>query len=808
MRLTFGLATICLAVLIATDARAWHDLPRVPDTEMAYSDRDVFGAAGISVANLAGDSVRRFVDATHEPAIAPSGRWLAWHAYGFRQGLASYALEPLATWFDTSAPCGTNSPAIAPDSQSFFFRRCTGEIWSSPLHGAVTDLVCRIGAAAGAVDTPAISPDGSLVAYSLSVPGDLERSGIYERSATSTCSDQSPGRQLVSQADLPQGGSVPGQPAYSPQGDTVAFNTAYKDLNGLIGLVARDDGDVTFPVAPDDSLDPINPLATALGYPGPATDGTVGASPVFSPDGDRILAIRPYSSDPLATSGKCSQLSASSCKLGVFSMELDGTDPRFLAGDLDSVSAEGHAGSLRVSVVGPDDSSEDLGLLHRFAPVLRYSSGEQYFFDSAAIITDAPGTKLVDPEGAPIVDHSAGRYGRLSLQTLHSAPYTTDFSPSTQEAHLLDEADDDREATAAQFHSSASYANRTYGRVVRVAGGERILQYWFFAYYNDSLLPLTGDHEGDWEMMQLRLRSDGAPAAATFSAHEDQDATTCHWNALELAHGTHPYAYVALGSHGIYGHSGSFPTETTVGPLGQIDHADGLGSVASPSIGFLDGVGWEAWPGQWGGDARNAGPEYDIVGPVHQGLRWDDPVAYEQQARPCVPALDGGRSHHSRGALVGGRTRVSADIARRRPRAPRVRALRVRDHLIVRIRVARARAKGPRPKVVRIALLVAGPTGPSTRVVASLRTPKEWRRGVVFRAQDLPSRPLVQATAVTRFGVPSRPAMTRAQRGPDRQLRRLRALTVKVPPPFAPPVSPAGIAEVFAPIGGRVPLTP
>ena len=74
------------------------------------------------------------------------------------------------------------------------------------------------------------------------------------------------------------------------------------------------------------------------------------------------------------------------------------------------------------------------------------------------------------------------------------------------------------------LHGDPRLADRTYGHVVHDANGLTWLQYWFFYYYNDKNFLGIGLHEGDWEMIQIRLGRDGNPSTATFAQHREGEA--------------------------------------------------------------------------------------------------------------------------------------------------------------------------------------------------------------------------------------------------------------------------------------------
>jgi hypothetical protein len=111
-----------------------------------------------------------------------------------------------------------------------------------------------------------------------------------------------------------------------------------------------------------------------------------------------------------------------------------------------------------------------------------------------------------------------------------------------------------------------------YGRVVR-ENGWTVLQYWIFYPFNNWRSGFFGanDHEADWEMIAIYLyeRSDGevAPAWAAFASHDFHgDDLRRAWDdadELELV-GEHPVVYVGAGSHAAYFRPGEYVTEIEV----------------------------------------------------------------------------------------------------------------------------------------------------------------------------------------------------------------------------------------------------
>lgn len=89
---------------------------------------------------------------------------------------------------------------------------------------------------------------------------------------------------------------------------------------------------------------------------------------------------------------------------------------------------------------------------------------------------------------------------------------------------------------------------RVYGHVYRNVIGGADVQYWFFYPYNDNFGGIN--HEGDWESITVRLRGDGSTESVFYCDHGNckrKETWQVRWHG-----GTHPYVWVADGSHASY----------------------------------------------------------------------------------------------------------------------------------------------------------------------------------------------------------------------------------------------------------------
>jgi hypothetical protein len=264
-------------------------------------------------------------------------------------------------------------------------------------------------------------------------------------------------------------------------------------------------------------------------------------------------------------------------------------------------------------------------LLRRFQPYLKYDSLEGFFADSAAEWTDNPSNvlrrKRPDGGGEPDVIASA-KDKQLSLAFLGEYDYADGD-------HIGDLRKDYR-TQYVELRKDAGYRNLIYGRTAR--GRNALwLQYWFWYFFNDyRMAGGIGLHEGDWEMVQLRMPSldpgpEDEPVVAVYAQHKH--AEQAGWEDVEKLQGTdRPVAYVARGSHASYFTSGIHETEVWV------DIADGTAEPSELRLDIIpeDPPGWLLWAGRWGDtEPRRRWPANKIDQPSPTGPReheqWGEP---------------------------------------------------------------------------------------------------------------------------------------------------------------------------------------
>ena len=268
-------------------------------------------------------------------------------------------------------------------------------------------------------------------------------------------------------------------------------------------------------------------------------------------------------------------------------------------------------------------------LLKRFQPALRYDSNEQFFADSAAQFTEAPGIQLRRAAPAPgtsgAVIASAvpdGDEPKLTLAFLGRQTYGN--GAKVDKTDVIGVRGKDYRTRYVRLRTSRpDLNNRMYGRAVE-AGGRLWLQYWLWYFYNDYQLALgVGTHEGDWELVQLRLHEE-TPDIAVYAQHRHGEKRA--WADVEklASEPDRPVVYVARGSHASYFERGFHQTEA------WYDVADAKREAPKLKLEIVDDAGhdWLRWPGRWGDTMpREHSHDLDQSSPTGPGSKkaWRDP---------------------------------------------------------------------------------------------------------------------------------------------------------------------------------------
>ena len=277
-------------------------------------------------------------------------------------------------------------------------------------------------------------------------------------------------------------------------------------------------------------------------------------------------------------------------------------------------------------------------LLLRHQPGLKYDSMEQFFCDSAAEWTDNPGNQLRRADTAHGQGEVLASGTDLKLAFLAGTRYSNGQEVRADDL-IGDPKKNYREQYVALRASRPDLRNRMYGHAVE-AGGRLWLQYWFFYFYNDYNLALwIGLHEGDWEMVQLRMH-DGVPDLAVYAQHRQAEKRP--WTQVGKVPGdpNRPMVYVARGSHASYFEPGFHQTEA------WYDLADGKRNSPRCALEIVtdDDPAWIVWPGVWGDTRARVGgiDQPSPRGPAAHDS-WTDPdsalaTAWEPQRKDAIDA--------------------------------------------------------------------------------------------------------------------------------------------------------------------------
>jgi hypothetical protein len=239
-------------------------------------------------------------------------------------------------------------------------------------------------------------------------------------------------------------------------------------------------------------------------------------------------------------------------------------------------------------------------LLQRYRPTLIYDSQEAYFADHPSQMVVNPHNTLRRKDGK----NARTDDGTLTLQTL--APTYADGAKASKDDVLSITGKDYAVQYAALREAHPELKNHIVARTQRDADGHLWLQYWLWYFYNDYRLAANyGLHEGDWEMVQLRLGDGDVPDYAVYAQHAHAQRQPWDQVNKDPKNPDAPLVYVARGSHASYFRAGVYPTEVWA------DVCDG-GRPSPPStLLILDDhpVDWAGWPGRWGDTTAGHGAD-------------------------------------------------------------------------------------------------------------------------------------------------------------------------------------------------------
>jgi Patatin-like phospholipase/Vacuolar protein sorting-associated protein 62 len=282
--------------------------------------------------------------------------------------------------------------------------------------------------------------------------------------------------------------------------------------------------------------------------------------------------------------------------------------------------------------------AEAVTLLRRHRPVLQHDSLESYRPEPVRTIAElAVGARCntLHRRNGELLASVLPLEGaaRLDLGFLDGPSYS-DGRPARAGDHL-DEAGASHAGDALAARRVLGGEEVVYGRAA-LDDGRLWLQYWLFYYYNDKGFLKVGRHEGDWELVQLRIGDGDVPDAIAYGRHAGGERAS--WDEAErlaTEDGEAAVVYCARGSHAALARPGTWPAPSVP------DHNDGLGPRSRPrlvEIGGLEPPGWVRWPGRWGSTRRREAFEGDSPhGPAHQP-HWREPARFHAEACPVPEA--------------------------------------------------------------------------------------------------------------------------------------------------------------------------
>jgi hypothetical protein len=300
--------------------------------------------------------------------------------------------------------------------------------------------------------------------------------------------------------------------------------------------------------------------------------------------------------------------------------------------------------------------ASDRKLLERFKPHVRYDSLEAFFADDVAEMVVNPGNTLRDG------GHGAAG-SPLSLDLLQPG--------GSPDSRLSISGKDYRSQYVRLVKAQPDLRDKVYGHVHQ---GEHAdwLQYWFFYFYDDpTLIANLGAHEGDWEMIQLRIpHGADEPDVAVYAQHAY--ASRCEWGEIEAIEGR-PVVYPARGSHASYVKPGLYDTKA------WFDVADGQGRYPKLDLEVIDDdePPWVHWRGHWG-DTTPRAPWLAKLLPGLKGVEADSPTGpgpHPQWTDPDHLLTQATERMEPAGQLpveldqLGTRLRVRYDLGRGKPGA-------------------------------------------------------------------------------------------------------------------------------------------
>ncbi|HEY2335405.1 MAG TPA: hypothetical protein VGH58_10410, partial [Solirubrobacterales bacterium] len=285
--------------------------------------------------------------------------------------------------------------------------------------------------------------------------------------------------------------------------------------------------------------------------------------------------------------------------------------------------------------LGPETKEAATKLLLRYAPKMRYDSVESFYAMNWHPITEIyfnkskkESNRLIrsEAEGSTVIAYANPALSSPNLDWEFLKPSGGEYP----NGKLVNGGDRLSERTSGEegalgdideYEVNPIYKDRTYGRV-KYDGGRWWLQYWLWYYYQ-PFLEGFGDHEGDWEMVQIGLNEDGLPELATYAEHSSGES--CTFAKLPTSIGYYgnlaPDVFVSYGVHASY---------TNTEHLGFGEVTDGAVPINPRVENMYDTEHWVQWPGTWGDSETSPGA------PATQGNKWSAPGKFYEEGGECT----------------------------------------------------------------------------------------------------------------------------------------------------------------------------
>lgn len=225
-------------------------------------------------------------------------------------------------------------------------------------------------------------------------------------------------------------------------------------------------------------------------------------------------------------------------------------------------------------------------------PIFKFDSHEQFHPLAVESVEAVPATlvNLKDKETGPV-----------SLGSLPAEGGRMNFPPGPEKV----------EKKLQPKFGGVGYRRQVEG------GGLTWVQYWLWYLHNPKVIVVTGDHEGDWEFVQVGYAGK-EPVCVTASQHHSGGSRM--WWDVERFKGR-PVIYVALESHANF-----FEPVSQIPEIG--DQGDGAGKKLD-KLKWKEFGSWATWPGLWG---NSTGEGHSPQSPGCQGERWNAPHRYHSKA--------------------------------------------------------------------------------------------------------------------------------------------------------------------------------